>query len=144
MLPILIALHVLAAAFWVGGMAFAYYMLRPAAGPLDPPIRLALWRRVFSRFLPWVGISIAVLLMSGYGVLFSVFGGFTAAPVHVNLMQVTGILMMLLYLHLVLAPWRGFQAALDAGAPQEAAKHLDRIRVFFATNLALGIIRIDI
>ena len=31
----LLALHVLAAMFWVGGMAFAYTILRPAAGPLE-------------------------------------------------------------------------------------------------------------
>src|SRR6185295_10823867 len=99
MLASLIVLHVLAAVFWVGGMAFAYFVLRPAAGPLDPPVRLALWRRVFARFLPWVGLSIVVLLASGYGMLLMMFGGFRTAPVYVHVMQGTGLLMMLLYLH---------------------------------------------
>jgi uncharacterized membrane protein len=144
MLVVLIALHVLAAVFWVGGMAFAYFVLRPAAGPLDPPVRLALWRRVFGRFLPWVGVSIVVLLVSGYGMLFSVFGGFGAAPIHVNIMQATGIFMMLLYLHLVFAPWRRFQAALDNNALAEAAKRLNQIRIIVATNLTLGIVTIAV
>jgi uncharacterized membrane protein len=140
----LIALHVLGAVFWVGGMAFAYFMLRPAAGPLEAPVRLALWRRVFARFLPWVGASIVVLLVSGYGMLFGMFGGFATAPVHVNVMQGTGILMMLLYLHLVFAPWRRFQAALDAGTQPEAAKQLDLIRKIVASNLALGVVTVAI
>jgi uncharacterized membrane protein len=130
--------------FWVGGMAFAYFVLRPAAGPLDPPVRLALWRRIFGRFLPWVGVSIVVLLASGYGMLFSAFGGFSTAPLHVNVMQATGIVMMLLYLHLVFAPWRRFQVALDNNVPAEAAKQLNRIRIIVATNLTLGVVTIAV
>jgi len=41
---LLLAIHVLATVFWVGGMAFAYLVLRPAAAPLDPAARLTLWR----------------------------------------------------------------------------------------------------
>ena len=138
----LLAVHVLAAVFWVGGMAFAYFVLRPATGPLDPPVRLGLWRRVFSRFLPWVGIAVVLLLVSGYGLMFMMFGGFRAAPVYVHLMQGTGILMVLLYGHLFFAPWRRFQAALDAGSPPEAAKWLNQIRMIVAVNLTLGVITI--
>jgi putative copper export protein len=47
-----IATHTLAAAIWVGGMFFAYMALRPSAGPLEAPVRLQLWERVFSRFFP--------------------------------------------------------------------------------------------
>jgi uncharacterized membrane protein len=91
-----------------------------------------------------VGASIVVLLVSGYGMLFGMFGGFATAPVHVNVMQGTGILMMLLYLHLVFAPWRRFQAALDAGTQPEAAKQLDLIRKIVASNLALGVVTVAI
>ncbi len=58
MLVLLLAAHILAAVFWVGGMAFAYTILRPAAGAIEPPVRLTLWRDVFGRFLPWVGLAI--------------------------------------------------------------------------------------
>ena len=144
MLATLIAVHVLAAMFWVGGMAFAYFVLRPAAGPLDPPVRLPLWRRVFTRFLPWVGVSIVLLLATGYAMLFMMFGSFRAAPVYVHIMQGTGILMMLLYFHLFFAPWKRFQAALDAGTPPEAAKQLNQIRQIVAINLTLGVITIAV
>jgi uncharacterized membrane protein len=139
MIVFLLALHLLAAIFWVGGMAFAYWVLRPAAGPLEPPMRLPLWRRVFGIFLPWVGVSIAVLLITGYTMMLFYFGGFAAAPFYVNLMQGLGWLMVLLYLHLFFAPWKRFHAALEAGKLPDAAAALNQIRQIVAINLALGI-----
>jgi uncharacterized membrane protein len=139
-MTILFVLHVLAAVVWVGGMFFAYMVLRPAAGPLDPPLRLALWRRVFSGFFPWVWTSIAVLLASGYAMLFLHFGGFARAGFHVHLMQATGILMMLLFAHLFFAPWRRFSRAVDTGALQDAAAALAQIRLIVAINLMLGLV----
>jgi len=60
-----LALHIVAAVIWVGGMFFAYMVLRPSAGPLEPALRLPLWHRVFGRFFPWVWASIVALLASG-------------------------------------------------------------------------------
>jgi uncharacterized membrane protein len=137
---LLLAAHILAAVFWVGGMAFAYMILRPAAGPLDPPARLPLWRRVFASFLPWVGVAILTLLASGFGMIFVMFGSMAAVPLYVNLMLGVGILMMLLYLHLVFAPWKRFRRAVDAAIWPEAGKALHQIRVLVGINLILGII----
>src|SRR5680860_621195 len=64
-----------AAVVWVGGMFFAYVVLRPAAGALAPETRLELWHRVFGRFFPWVWLSIVVLLASGYGMIFFYLAG---------------------------------------------------------------------
>ena len=139
MIVFLLAIHLLAAIFWVGGMAFAYCVLRPAAGPLEPSMRLPLWRRVFAIFLPWVGFSIAVLLGSGYAMMARYFGGFAGTPIYVNIMQGLGILMTLLFLHLFFAPWKRLRAALDSGALADAAKALNQIRQIVAINLALGI-----
>ncbi len=51
----LYALHVLAAVLWVGGMFFAWMVLRPAAvAVLQAPERLRLWAEVFRRFVQWV------------------------------------------------------------------------------------------
>ena len=140
MLVLLLAIHILAAVFWVGGMAFAHTMLRPAVGPLEPPVRLGLWRRVLGRFLPWVGISIIVLLVSGYGMVLAYFGGFARLPLYINLMQGIGIIMMLLYLHLFFAPWKRFKAAFEAGELPVAAKNLDQVRMIVTINLVLGIV----
>jgi uncharacterized membrane protein len=141
-MPILITLHVLAAVVWVGGMFFAYVVLRPSAGPLEPPVRLTLWRRVFGRFFPWVWASIVLLLASGYGMVFFHFGGFGGAGLHVHVMQATGILMMLLFLHLYFVPWRRFGDAIDRQDFAEAAKRLNQIRKIVAINLTLGLVTV--
>ena len=140
LIVLLLAIHLLAAVFWVGGMAFAYWMLRPAAAALEPPTRLPLWRRVFARFLPWVAVSIVALLASGFAMVSVMFDGFAAASLYVHIMTATGILMMLIYLHLFFAPWRRFQGALDRQELPEAAQRLNQIRLIVAINLALGVL----
>lgn len=139
---LLVALHALAAVIWVGGMFFAYMVLRPSSGPLEPPQRLGLWCRVFGRFFPWVWASIIVLLVSGYAMLFLRFGGFAGAPLHIHAMQLTGILMTLLFLHLYFAPWRRFSRAVQAGIFEQAGAALNQIRLIVATNLVLGLITV--
>ena len=141
-MPLLISLHVLAAVVWVGGMVFAYIVLRPSVGPLPSEARLQLWHRVFRRFFPLVWASVAVLLLSGYGMMVLAFGGFAGAPLYVNVMQGTGILMMLIFLHLYFAPWRHFSVAVTGKNFALAAQRLNQIRRIVATNLALGIITI--
>lgn len=143
-MTILVALHALAAVVWVGGMFFAYIVLRPAAGPLETPARLSLWQRVFSRFFPWVWASIAVLLFSGYAMLFLRFGGFAGAGLHIHVMQLTGILMMLLFFHLFFAPWRRFSRSVEAGALQDAGAALSQIRRIVAINLVLGLLTVAV
>lgn len=133
-------LHVLGAVVWVGGMFFAYVVLRPVAGGLEGPARLRLWRDVFARFFPWVWASVVALLVSGYGMLFLGFGGFAGAGVHVHVMQLVGLVMIALFLHLFFAPWRRFRRALDGGDGEAAAGQLGQIRAIVATNLVLGLV----
>jgi uncharacterized membrane protein len=141
-MAILIALHVLAAVVWVGGMFFAYGVLRPSAAPLESETRLQLWRRVFRKFFPWVWTSIIILLASGYGMIFGFFGGLAGAGPYIHIMQGIGIVMMLLFLHLFFVPWRRFAAAVDGSHFAEAAKHLGQMRRIVAINLGLGLITI--
>jgi uncharacterized membrane protein len=135
-----LVLHVLGAIVWVGGMFFAYVVLRPAAGELERPARLALWHGVFRRFFPWVFASVAALLASGYLMLFWGLGGFAGAGVHVHVMHLLGWVMILLFLHLYFAPWRRLQRAIDGGDPAAAARQLGQIRMIVATNLVLGLL----
>ena len=137
-------LHGLSAVVWVGGMFFALLMLRPAAGPLDPPQRLALWGRVFGRFFPWVIAAIVLLLLSGYAMVFGIYGGFRGIGLHVHIMQATGIIMMLLFFHLYFAPWRRFQAALARDDRMQAARQLNQIRWIVTVNLILGLFTVAV
>ena len=132
--------HALAAVIWVGGMFFAYVVLRRALRAIDPHVRLDLWGHVFGQFFPWVWASIVALLASGYGMIFLGLGGFAGAGVHVHIMQATGLLMMALFLHLYFAPWRRLQRALARSDYQMATRQLTQIRWIVATNLALGLV----
>lgn len=132
--------HTLGAIVWVGGMFFAYVVLRPVAGQMDGPARLALWRSVLGHFLPWVWASIVALLASGYLMMFWGLGGFAGAGVHVHIMHALGWIMVLLFLHLYFAPWRRLRQALDAGDSQAAAGRLNQIRMIVAINLSLGLL----
>ena len=105
-------------------------------------MRLTLWRDVFGRFLPWVGLAIVALLVSGYAMMFIVYGGFHRAPLFVHIMQGTGIVMMLLYLHLYFAPWRRMQKAVREAQWPVAGQQLGMIRKLVAINLVLGIVTI--
>lgn len=138
----LISLHALAAVVWVGGMFFAYMVLRPSAGPLPPPERLRLWRDVFGLFFLWVWASIAVLLGSGYGLIFAHYGGFAGAGLHIDVMQATGLAMMALFVYVYFFPWRRFREAVAAEAFAAAAEDLHRIRRVVAINLVLGIVTV--
>ena len=139
-MSIALGLHVLAAVIWVGGMAFAYAFVRPAAGALEGPARQMLWRGVFARFFPVVWACVIVLLASGYYMLFAGHGGFADAGPHVHLMQALGILMMLIFAHVYMAPWRRFRRAVDAGDRQAGARNIEQIRRFVAINLVIGLL----
>ena len=141
---IALALHILAAVIWVGGMFFAHQVLRPSAGPLDPAMRLPLWHRVFGRFFPMVWAAIILLLASGYTMVFVGFGGFAGVGLHVHVMQTIGIIMMLIFFHLYFAPWKRFRRAVSAGDLPAAGRQIEQIRVIVGINLILGLITVVI
>ena len=142
---IALILHTLAAVIWVGGMFFAYVVLRPvAAAQLEPPLRLTLWVGIFKTFFPWVFAAIATLLASGYWMVLSFYGGFAAIGMHVHLMIWIGYLMMLLFLHVFFAPFKRLKRAVAAEDWQAGGKSLAQIRVLVGINLVIGIVVVAI
>ena len=142
---IAITLHVLSAVLWVGGMFFAHQVLRPvAAAQLEPPARLTLWVGVFTRFFPWVWLFVLLLPVTGYWVIFRLFGGMSGVGMHVHIMQALGWLMILIYMHLFFAPFRRLKEAVVTAQWPEAGKQLSRIRHIVGVNLALGLIVIAV
>ncbi len=138
----LIALHGLLAVIWVGGMFFAYMILRPAAQPLETQQRLSLWARTFGGFFPWVWGAVLIVPLTGYYVAIARFGVMAALPMYVNIMQGLGILMILLYLHVFFAPYRRLRRGVESGDFVKAGHALVQIRQLVAINMALGLITI--
>ncbi len=137
---IAIALHMLSAVIWIGGMFFAHQALRPVAATLlDPPQRLPLWRGTLDRFFVWVWLAVLLLLVSGYWMALHMFGHFANFPLHVNIMQGIGLLMMLLYFHVYFAPYRGLRRCVAAEDWPAAAAQLASIRRIVGINVILGL-----
>jgi uncharacterized membrane protein len=139
-----LAFHIVAAVIWVGGMFFAYAVLRPGIGALEPAVRLPLWYRVFSRFFPWVWLSIAALLASGFSMVFLGFGGFATVGAYVRVMMALGILMVVIYTYLYVVPWQRFRRAVSTADWLAAHKHIGQIRLLVGFNLVLGLVTVMI
>lgn len=137
-----LVLHGISAVLWVGGMFFAHQCLRPALGDMQPPDRLRLWSRVFPKFFAWVWATVAVLPLTGYFVIFDVFGGFSSSPIHIHLMHGVGWLMIIIYLYLQFRPYAAFKRAVAAEAWPDAKTALDSIRQIVGFNLILGLITV--
>ena len=136
-----IALHLLAAVVWVGGMIFAHTSLRPSAVQvLEPPLRLELWVQVFRRFFVLVWLSIAVVLITGYWMLFSYFGGFSAAGIHIHIMHGAGLVMVMVYLHVYFAPYRRLKQAVIVQDYPLAGAQLNQIRKMVGINILIGVL----
>lgn len=135
-------IHLLAALIWVGGMFFAYVVLRPAAVEvLEPPQRLRLWDAVFRRFFHWVWGAVGVLLVSGFYMIF-LYGGFFSAPRHVHVMLALGLAMMAIYGYVFFACYAPFNLHVAKQQWKDAGDMLGKIRKLIAVNLALGLLTV--
>ncbi len=139
MITIAIAIHLVSAIIWVGGMFFAIMVLRFAAGELQPPIRAPLWGRTFEKFFPWVWLIVFLLPLSGYWMIFAIWGSFSNMPIHGHLMHGIGWVMIAIYLHLWFAPYKRFKLALANEDFPMAGANLNQIRILVTTNLIIGL-----
>jgi uncharacterized membrane protein len=135
------ALHLLAALVWVGGMFFAWMILRPAAiGVLEAPARLKLWVEVFRRFFHWVWAAVLVLPITGVGMLHLRFAGIEAAPRYVHIMMGLYIVMLALFLRVQVLQLPELRRAVAAEDWPSGGAVLGRIRRLVGINLILGLV----
>lgn len=132
-------LHVLAVVFWIGGMAFAHVVLRPAlAEALEPPQRLVLLAGVLRRFLAGVLAAIAVLFASGGAMLAMVPAGTYGGAVHA--MIGLAVVMTAIYGWLRLRTYPRLAAAVAARDWPAGAAAAGVVRRLVAVNLVIGIV----
>ncbi|MDG9671905.1 CopD family protein [Hahella sp. CR1] len=138
MLSLLKILHVLAALGWVGGMFFAYFILRPtAAEQLQPPQRLPLWSEVLTRFFRWVWIAVLTLWGSGVGML-ALWG--SKPPLYVHVMLGGALAMTLIFVGVFFFPFRKLKTCTLEKTWSEAGAALNQVRQAVLANLCLGLI----
>jgi uncharacterized membrane protein len=136
---LLLVLHLLSAVIWVGGMFFALLVLRPSLAVLEPQHRLALHRQVFRRFFLVVWHVMSLLLLTGFAMLFGVYGGFGGVGWNVHVMFLLGLIMAAVFVAIVFGPWRQMRASHDT---QTAAGAADAIRRLITVNLVLGLLTV--
>ena len=136
------AIHLLSLVVWLGGMVFALFFLRPAAGTLAPPQRLVLMRDVLGRFLKAVGASVVLLLLTGGAMLYIALAGGAGfrMPMAWMLMVALGALMMAIFGHLQGALYKRLVRAVAASDWPAGGAAMEQIRVWVSVNLALGVL----
>ena len=132
-------MHVLCAVLWVGGMFFAYVVLRPSLSVLEPIQRIALHTQVFRRFFLVVWHAMPLILLSGFAVLFGFYGGPANVGWNVHLMMLLGLVMSAVFLLIFFGPYARFRRTTDRST---AAASIDRIRKLIGVNLVLGIVTV--
>lgn len=138
-----LAVHLLGAVFWVGGMAFAHFALRPAAAALAPPERLRLLQGIFTRFIPQVGVAVLAILLTGGWMVMSL-GGFARVAPSIHAMTGLGAVMMAIYAYIFVVPYRELRRAVAIESWTSAGAAVQKIRKLVLVNLVLGIIVIGI
>jgi len=133
----LLALHLLSAVLWVGGMFYAVMVLRPALGLLDAAPRLQVHIQTLKRFFRFVWVAMPLMLVTGWAMVFLAWGGFGSLPWSINVMQTLGLLMALIFLYVYFAPWQRLRRAIRPGP-----ELLERIRQLMIVNLVAGALTI--
>jgi uncharacterized membrane protein len=134
-----LAVHVLCAVIWVGGMFFAYLVLRPSLGVLEPVQRIALHTQVFRRFFLVIWHAMPLILLSGFTMLFVFDGGAAGAAWNINAMMLVGLVMSAVFVLIIFGPYARFRRTTDRAT---AVASIDRIRKLIGANLVLGIITV--
>ncbi|MFJ7109193.1 CopD family protein [Pseudomonas sp. NPDC098740] len=138
-------LHVLSALVWVGGMFFAWMVLRPAAmKALEGPARLKLWVEVFQGFFRWVWVAVVLLPISGVGMIHLQYSGFEAAPRYVQVMMGLYVVMTALFIRIQALLLPELRTAVAAQDWPTGAATLGKIRKLVGINLIVGLVLVAI
>ncbi|RIX76909.1 CopD family protein [Acidovorax cavernicola] len=133
-------IHLLCAAFWVGGMAVMHFAVRPAAvATLEPPLRLRMMAATLRRFFVGVDASVTLLFVTGFAMILAT-GGFRAVHWRVEAMMGIALVMAAVYVYIRASVFRALRRAVDESAWPVAAARLNTVRQLVTLNLALGVV----
>ena len=135
LLNALLAVHVLSAIAWIGGMFYTLVVLRPALGVLDAGPRLQIHMLTLKRFFLVVWHAMPLMLLTGWGMIGLAGWDMGHLPWFVNVMQGLALVMAVIFLYTFFGPFRRLRRAIRPGP-----ELLARIRVMVTVNLVLGIV----
>jgi uncharacterized membrane protein len=133
-------IHLLCAAFWVGGMATMHFAVRPSAvATLEPPLRLRMMAATLRRFFVGVDASVTLLFVTGVAMILSA-GGFRGLHWRIEAMMSIAIVMAAIYVYIRASVFKAMRRAVDESAWPVAAARLNTVRKLVMVNLVLGVI----
>lgn len=136
--------HVLSVVIWIGGMFFAYMVLRPTAVEvLQAPERLKLWNGVFRRFFNWVWSAIGALLLTGLYMIY-LYGGLPHVPHYIHSMLALGLVMVGVYVYVFFGCYVPLSLHVAKERWKEAGDVLGTVRRLVGFNLMLGLLTIGV
>lgn len=137
---ILLFIHLLCAAFWVGGMATMHFAVRPAAvATLEPPLRLRTMAAALRRFFVGVDAAVTLLFASGVAMILAA-GGFRTVHWRIEAMMGIALVMAGIYVYIRASVFKALRRAVEESAWPVAAARLDTVRKLVSLNLALGVV----
>ena len=120
---------------WVGGMFFALVVLRPSLAVLPPADRIALHLQVFRKFFLVIWHAMPIVLLTGYAMLFGIYGGFADVGWNVHVMHLCGLIMAVVFVVMFWGPWK----ALRSGGGERGGRPDPQAG---AVNLVLGLLTV--
>lgn len=130
----LLALHLVAAALWVGGLYLAAIGLRGPLAQLEAAKRVQFEMQVYARFFRLVWHLAPVMFVTGWLMVFGAWGGFATLPVSIHAMQGFAVLMLAVFAYAYFVPWQKLRRAI-----RPSAEHLAGVRRLVLVDLALGV-----
>ena len=143
-------IHLLAVIVWLGGMVFSHFFLRPAVQTLEPSVRVPLMHAVLRRFFAAMLVTVLVVLLSGLGMVASVYQMAAMAdltfqmPLAWKVMAALGLVMAALFGHIRFALFQRLDRAVQAADWPAGGKALASIRFWVAANLAMGVVIVTV
>ncbi|WP_422088937.1 CopD family protein [Variovorax sp.] len=133
-------IHLLCAAFWVGGMATMHFAVRPSAvATLEPPLRLRMMAATLRRFFVGVDASVTLLFVTGVTMILAT-GGFRGLHWRIEAMMSIAIVMAAIYVYIRASVFKALRRAVEESAWPAAAARLNTVRKLVTLNLALGVV----
>lgn len=138
--PALKVVHLLCAVIWVGGLFYAYVVLRPSLAAIEAPQRMLLQTRVYRKFFLVVWHAMPLILITGFAML-GLLGGMAHVAWPIHAMLGLGLLMAAIFLVIFFGPYRQFRRTIDRN---RMASSLNNVRKLIGINLLLGLVTVII
>ena len=131
---VVLAVHLISMAAWVGGMIYALVVVRKALSVLDPAPRMQVHLIALKRFFLVVWHAVVLSVLTGYAMVLGAYGGFGHLHWSINVMNLLGLAMTGVFLFLFFGPYRKLRRAI-----RPTPELLGRVRTLVTVNLALGL-----